>query len=393
MERLASEGKKVTRFSITGYSLGGLVARYVVGILYQRKFFEVVTPVNFNTCATPHIGLPRYSTMFSFLAQYIGPKLLSRTGEQFYATDKWSASGRPLLEVMADPDRVFYQALSNFAHLQIYANAVNDTTVPYPTAAIEPGDPFVDHATSGIEIEFDEQYEPVIKSWRKPEIPPEREQVPLSRRVLNKLTFTLPPPLQFPFPFNILVYAAVPVLMPMLLMLILTRLSLDSRKSRVRVQLLEKSGSESSTERLVHTLARLEREMETAMVGLIDNPGTAPSSPPRTPPASDHDSELGLGAGLSADADETLGKESKVMLGLHPSATPPAPEQQHVMLTELQLKLVRTLNTLPHLQKTLVFIHPVRNSHAVIISRDVKRFEAHRRGEGVLRHWADHFII
>jgi hypothetical protein len=31
IEKLEREGKTVTRFSVTGYSLGGLVARYVVG--------------------------------------------------------------------------------------------------------------------------------------------------------------------------------------------------------------------------------------------------------------------------------------------------------------------------------------------------------------------------
>ena len=36
------------------------------------------------------------------------PRLLSRTGEQFYCADKWSPSGRPLLEVMADPGTLPY---------------------------------------------------------------------------------------------------------------------------------------------------------------------------------------------------------------------------------------------------------------------------------------------
>ena len=90
----------------------------------QRGFFDKVTPVNFNTAATPHIGLPRYRTVISGLFAFFGPRLLSRTGEQFYAVrpalvapaehgsyevlsiyqvDKWSQTGRPLLEVMADP--------------------------------------------------------------------------------------------------------------------------------------------------------------------------------------------------------------------------------------------------------------------------------------------------
>ena len=80
-----------TNFSMTNLS-----------VLYHAGFFENITPVNFNTIATPHAGLPRYPSFFSSLTSLLGPRLLSRTGEQFYCTDKWSPKGRPLLVVMAD---------------------------------------------------------------------------------------------------------------------------------------------------------------------------------------------------------------------------------------------------------------------------------------------------
>ncbi|KAA1473698.1 DUF676-domain-containing protein [Dentipellis sp. KUC8613] len=174
IKKIESEGDKVTKFSVTGYSLGGLVARYVVGILRQRKFFDGVTPVNFNTIATPHIGLLRYPSFWSRLASTLGPRLLSRTGEQFYGVDKWSAGGRPLLEVMADPERVFYQALSAFPNIRIYANAVNDVTVPYITAAIEPEDPFLYRKTNGLTVELDEKYSPLIKHCLHNKLFPQR---------------------------------------------------------------------------------------------------------------------------------------------------------------------------------------------------------------------------
>ena len=72
-------------------------------VLYQQGFFDNVEPMNFNTIATPHCGLPRYPSLFSSLFSALGPRLLSRTGEQFYCVDKWSPKGRPLLVVMADP--------------------------------------------------------------------------------------------------------------------------------------------------------------------------------------------------------------------------------------------------------------------------------------------------
>ncbi|CAK5274045.1 unnamed protein product, partial [Mycena citricolor] len=151
--KLDADGRKVNQFSITGYSLGGLVSRYVIGILRQRSFFDHIAPINFNTFATPHIGLVRYASFFSSMASFLGPKLLSRTGEQFYCVDKWSAKGRPLLEVMADPDRIFYQALASFKSIQIYANALNDMTVPYVTAAIDLHDPFVTMTATGLNVQ------------------------------------------------------------------------------------------------------------------------------------------------------------------------------------------------------------------------------------------------
>lgn len=83
--------------------MGGLIARYLLGILYTRNFFDSVAPVNFTTFATPHVGIPRYPGFLSSVVSTAGPRMLSVTGEQFFHTDSWSNTGRPLLSVMADP--------------------------------------------------------------------------------------------------------------------------------------------------------------------------------------------------------------------------------------------------------------------------------------------------
>ncbi|RDB15767.1 hypothetical protein Hypma_003722 [Hypsizygus marmoreus] len=357
VEELKNDGKTVSRFSATGYSLGGLVARYVVGILHQRNFFEKVTPVNFNTIATPHIGLPRYSSLISSLFSSLGPKLLSRTGEQFYCVDQWSATGRPLLEVMADPDRIFYKALSVFQHIRIYANAVNDVTVPYVTSAIEVEDPFAERDMNGLEVDCHEQYGVLIKSFAVPSIPPPPTPKPI---ILSPTWFRtrrpgrplLPPVLQLRFPLNIVLYALLPVLIPLGISLIVLRFSLATRSSRARIRLLEQ---ESKGEHLIHVLAQLEKDVEIAVAELIDDPN------PITPPS--------------------------------PSTkrTPKPPPEQPI-LTPLQRKIAASLNTLP-IKKELAYIENVRNSHAVIVCRDVKRFEGHRQGEGIIRHWAASFTL
>jgi predicted alpha/beta superfamily hydrolase len=45
IENLATEGKEIERLSMIGYSLGGLVARYAIGLLHSKRFFERITPV------------------------------------------------------------------------------------------------------------------------------------------------------------------------------------------------------------------------------------------------------------------------------------------------------------------------------------------------------------
>ena len=45
LEELQKNGHDIKKFSITGYSLGGLVARYAIGLLYHRGIFEQIQPV------------------------------------------------------------------------------------------------------------------------------------------------------------------------------------------------------------------------------------------------------------------------------------------------------------------------------------------------------------
>ncbi|KAF8805075.1 DUF676-domain-containing protein [Phlegmacium glaucopus] len=353
---LESKGDHVTRFSVTGYSLGGLIARYLIGILYHAGFFENITPVNFNTIATPHAGLPRYLSLFSSLSSVLGPRLLSRTGEQFYCADKWSSKGRPLLVVMADPNRIFHQSLSKFQHIRIYANSVNDITVPFVTAAIELSDPFVDREATGIQLDMDKEYSCLIRDYTIPSTPPPKSPSPAIfsadwfRQSLPRPV--LPPVLQFRFPFNLLLYTLLPVLIPVFISLAIVRLSLATRSSRARIKQLEKEAYTAGQEKLADILDELEREVEEAVVDLIDNP----------------------------DPSSSIYQASNQSSRGHP------------IITANHKKIVNWLNLLP-IKKEITYFPDVRNSHAMIVCRDIKRFEFHRQGEVVLRHWANSFIL
>jgi dienelactone hydrolase len=50
LEELAKSGHDIKKISITGYSLGGLVARFAIGLLYSRGVFEKIQPM---VCAQP----------------------------------------------------------------------------------------------------------------------------------------------------------------------------------------------------------------------------------------------------------------------------------------------------------------------------------------------------
>jgi alpha/beta superfamily hydrolase len=51
LEELKKDGHEIKKFSITGYSLGGLVARYAVGLLHHSGVFDKIKPV---VCDSQH---------------------------------------------------------------------------------------------------------------------------------------------------------------------------------------------------------------------------------------------------------------------------------------------------------------------------------------------------
>ncbi|KAF8311489.1 DUF676-domain-containing protein [Clavulina sp. PMI_390] len=358
----------VTRFSITGYSLGGLLARYVVGALHAQGFFERVEPVNFNTIATPHLGIPRYPGFFSGVASVVGPRFLGRTGQQFYHVDKWSEDGRSLLEIMADPDSVFFAALKRFQNVMIFANTVNDTTVPYLSAAIETEDPFLERATTGLTVEFDPTYSPVITSYSTPSAPPPQPASPPASFPYIKIKKPfIPPPLRsrtMPW-LDWVVVAAMPVLMPVFMGVALTKLGMDSRASGKRTKVLEMEN---------------EDDVEEAEVGKMVGASSATSLP----------------STRSSGSPEPSSSKSAPT----PTTTPAANACKATpQLSAAQVKMAANLNSLPHLKKKLVYIisNPLNetaaHAHAVVVARDLTRFETHRAGLGVLRCWRDEFVL
>ncbi|RSH84249.1 uncharacterized protein EHS24_005761 [Apiotrichum porosum] len=393
--RLEADGRRVAKFSVMGYSLGGLVARYLVGLLNARSpsFFNKHAPVSFTTIATPHLGIPRYNTFLSVCVTFLGSKLLSRSGNQIHVVDKYSKEDpRPVLEIMADPKQVFHKGLAKFDGVHIYASVVNDATVPYPSAAIETSDHFAQWAERGLKVAADEAG--IVSDWYYPV-----SDKKLKKKWAHKMG-TLPPTLRFRWPLNYIILALFPLLVPLLFILIVLRFSLDTTRSRLRLQGLARTGTPHNAEHklgadivspipspngmgidaLRNAIRAVERNLEQDLIQ-----------------AAEYD--FGLGDTSSA-AIKTIYKPGKHQYAMSSSedssyedddadTAPLLPLQPTVLarLTDPQLRMAYYLNQLQPI-KHLAWFPDVANSHAVIIVRDPGRFPVHERGRGVLKHWA-----
>ncbi|WVF69924.1 hypothetical protein IAT40_004708 [Kwoniella sp. CBS 6097] len=393
VSELEGEGKEVKKFSLMGYSLGGLVVRYLVGLLHSRtpSFFDKHHPVSFSTISSPHYGIPRYNTFLSRVLCWLGARVMSRSGEQLWVADKYSDEDpRPLLEIMADPRSVFYQGLEHFDRREIYASAVNDHSVPYPTAAIEPVDHFAQHEERPFSVEADQ--DGIISSWRLLTDDEDENKKKISGNFKGKSgngvkkkgwgikMGTLPPVLRYRFPFNYIILLLFPIMLPLIIILILSRQSLDTRRSKRRLQQLSSANSSDSSsnsgsgsrspipsssglsiQSLREGIRRIERNIESDLIGSVDI-----DTPYQLHQVHHHH--------LHKNGHE-LGQRHNDGVDLR------------IELKDSQLRMCMWLNALP-IKKYLTWWPEVNNAHATAIVRDPHQFPAHERGRGLLKLWA-----
>lgn len=163
IETLKSKNKmNVDRISIVGYSLGGLVSRYLIGLLYELEFFNVVKPVFFSTFATPHVGIEFFNgTLFDGARNNLGKVLFGKSGKEMFLVDQ-------TLVDMADPELKYYKGLVLFEKHILLANVRNDRTVSFFTSYISDYSPFEDWAHVKIEYIADLPVAKVYNSTVKP---------------------------------------------------------------------------------------------------------------------------------------------------------------------------------------------------------------------------------
>ncbi|XP_050224760.1 putative lipase C4A8.10 isoform X3 [Mercurialis annua] len=217
-KRLADEVKQVVkktdslkRISFLAHSLGGLFARYAIGVLYSENASDNsqsidlansklsnfktrsstrqgkiagLDPINFVTLATPHLGV-RGKKQLPFLlgipfleklAAPIAPIITGRTGGQLFLTD--GKPNRPplLLQMASDCEDVkFISALGAFKCRILYANVSYDHMVGWRTSSIRREKELVKpprRSLDGYKHVVDVEYCPPVSS-DGPHFPPE----------------------------------------------------------------------------------------------------------------------------------------------------------------------------------------------------------------------------
>lgn len=359
IKKLEEGGNKITKISIVGYSLGGLVARYVVGLLYSKGYFDRIQPVNFTTFATPHLGVrsPLLGP-HNYLWNVLGARTLSTSGRQLFTVDSFRDTGRPLLTILADPNSVFIRGLAQFKHRTLYANIVNDRSVVYYTSCITYKDPFVN--IDAVDLQPLPGYDGVLLRPDEPVRPKPRVPLGFWARVRSTGWSTLT---------AVPLYLLLAVLIPVGSMLFLINSGYQTIRSAQRVRLHESGGANFGIERYrSNPLLEEAQNLEERVFDRLNTNQGQDYLP--TPPSED---------------EERFSKSE------HPGSKFKGQEKFPTLaLTSDQFYMIEGLDGVGF-TKYPVHISKVRHTHAAIIVRTNRwGFD---EGKVVVGHWVKHFEV
>ena len=390
IEKLAKAGQEIKKLSLVGYSLGGLVARFCVGLLYSKGFFEKITPVvrtksvrisrilanqlqNFTTFATPHLGVRTpLRGWHNHIWNVLGARTLSASGRQLFTIDNFRDTGKPLLEVLADPESIFIKGLALFERRTLYTNIVNDRSAVYYTTGISKTDPFTN--LDKIKINYVKGYEDVILDPENPVEPlePVETESTVYGNIIRSSQTTIG---------RLPLFLAMMFFIPVGVVAFLINSGVQSLRSNRRIRLHERglAGIQPGNYRVP-----LLTGMREAVEDVYENLNSAQSN-----------EYLVAGTEEEAAQEEPADRpQSSRGPSKHSSANDENPEKaglRHhevptLALAPYQFQMVQALDNVGF-RKYPVYIHKVRHSHAAIVVRvDKPSFD---EGRVVLRHWLD----
>ncbi|KAF2153938.1 putative lipase/serine esterase [Myriangium duriaei CBS 260.36] len=382
IKKLEEKGSTISKISMIGYSLGGLLARYAIGLLHSSGLFDRIQPVNFTTFATPHLGVrtPLTGTA-SRLWNVLGAHTLSTSGRQLFLIDKFKDTGRPLLSVMADRNSIFIKGLSSFQHRTLYANILNDRSVVYYTAAIDSTDPYVD--LSKVALNAIPGTEGILLDPSDPVGQKKQVKVPLLQRITDGAVYTVT---SIPFFFFLT------CLLPFGATYFLANAGIQSFRSARRVELHDSGKAGISVEKYRKTPYLIE-EMRNVADKVYRHAAASSGEeylPTPPPEESEHHRLMGSISNSSSTlvADETAASKKPGQTEVHKHGHDEFPT---LALTDEQFEMISALDEVGF-TKYRVHISSVRHTHAAIIVRIPWR-PGFGQGKIVVNHWIEGFVI
>ncbi|KAL5340069.1 putative serine esterase-domain-containing protein [Aspergillus crustosus] len=385
LSALETEGHKIQKLSMVGYSLGGLIARYALGLLYARGWLDKLEPLNFTTFASPHLGVraPVRGAQNLFY-NGLGSRIISISGKQLFLSDTFRDSEKPMLSVLADPDSIFIQALKKFKHRTVYGNVINDRTTHFYTTIITSVDHFGDLENTN--VNYVDGYDSVIVDPDLYTLPSEpEEQLPLFSRMwqgIRKFFSKVP----FWLFFCVMIILVVPIFLGYSVV--------QTFRSRERRRVHEE-GSVSTFKRYRIPIAV--KRVRLAMEEVFENAASrqepdyisasaAPSDLESQPePPATKTNTLEETPTLTSPA-ETLTEQPSGINKVGTYGTINLQNRPTLALTPDQFSMIKSLNAVGF-RKYPVYIHNHTHTHAAIVVRvDKPGFE---EGHTVIKHWLD----
>ncbi|KAK5657350.1 hypothetical protein OQA88_3415 [Cercophora sp. LCS_1] len=361
LEQIKSRGGSIKKISIVGYSLGGLVARYAIGLLHSRGVLDKLECLNFTAFASPFLGVRSPIRGWrNKLFNVLGARTLAMSGRQLFGVDKFRDTGKPLVAVLTDPNSIFMTGLARFQRRTLYANITNDRSAVYYTTAIDKRDPYTD--LSKVKVNFVKGYEDVILDPVNPveTLPPkeDEEQEPLNeraRKLFRRVPFVL----------------TLTVLVPIGIVAFLVNSAIQTVRSANRIKQHEDGLAGIDVKNYRGNLWI--NEMRSAVEDAYENIGSG-----------QRQEYLGTGSDDSSD-DESAG-----IMALERKQSRLAGEPT-LALAPYQFSAIQNLDALGW-RKYPVWIHNHSHTHAAIIVRTEK--EGFKEGHKVLEHWVkEEFLL
>ena len=307
----------------------------------------------------------------------VGGKTLSASGYQLWLIDNFRDTNRPLLSLLADPGSIFVKALSAFKNRNLYANIVNDRSVPFYTSYISRTDPFTD--LNAIEIKYDTESENVVLDSECPAKPRTQALTLYEAFAGRSSTFITKVPY----------YLVIGIIAPIGGIAYFINSSIQTFQSAQRIKDHEegKAGVRSTAYRIPFMIEGLQRRTEEAFETL-NKAQPEEYLPPEQQPNKDFQPDHAQTNSHTSGPSSTA-ESSDVSTSLSKSSAQSLQADfPHLALTPGQFAMIETLDRVGF-KKHAVHIHKASHSHAAMIVRSNRI--GFGEGKIVTRHFVARF--